>query len=69
MEEELFPTVMLDKTTSFFCPDCIVNQVAWCDECNSAYQRYSPEAPDHGLCPICSELGGKTNGDRSKAKG
>ena len=70
MEEELFPAVMLDKSTKFFCPDCIVDKVAWCNECGSAFEKYSPEAPDTGTCPICSELlGGKVNGDRSAIKG
>lgn len=70
MEEELFPTVMLDKTTKFYCPDCMVDKIAWCDECGSAYEKYSPEAPDTGICPICSEIsGGKLSGNRSKAKG
>lgn len=70
MEEELFPAVMLDKTTKFYCPDCIVDKIAWCDECGSAYEKYSPEAPDTGICPICSEIsGGKLSGNRSKTKG
>ena len=56
MEEELFPVVMLDKTTAFFCPDCLVDHVAWCKECQSAYQKYSPEAPSEGICPLCEDL-------------
>lgn len=56
MEEELFPVVMLDKTTAFFCPDCLVDHVGWCKECQSAYQKYSPEAPSEGICPICQDL-------------
>ena len=56
MEEELFPVVMLDKTTAFFCPDCLVDHVSWCKECQSAYQKYSPEAPSEGICPICQDL-------------
>ena len=55
MEEEMYPVVMLDGSTSFYCTDCLVN-VAWCDECNSAYQKHSPEAPDTGLCVLCKEL-------------
>ena len=58
IEEELIPVVMLDKTTAFYCPDCLVGNVAWCDVCNSAFQKYSPEAPDNGTCPICKELKG-----------
>ena len=68
MEEELFPAVMLDKTTKFFCPDCLVNNVAWCKECGSAFEKYSPEAPNTGMCPICEDLEEKTKNDRSKAK-
>ena len=56
MEEELFPVVMLDKTTAFFCPDCLVDHVGWCKECQSAYQKYSPEAPSEGICPLCEDL-------------
>ena len=68
MEEELFPAVMLDKTTKFFCPDCLVNNVAWCKECGSAFEKYSPEAPNMGICPICEDLEEKTKNDRSKIK-
>ena len=68
MEEELFPAVMLDKTTKFFCPDCLVDNVAWCKECGSAFEKYSPEAPNTGICPICEDLEEKTKNDRPKAK-
>ena len=68
MEEELFPAVMLDKTTKFFCPDCLVDNVAWCRECGSAFEKYSPEAPNTGICPICEDLEEKTKNDRPKAK-
>ena len=68
MEEELFPAVMLDKTTKFFCPDCLVDNVAWCRECGSAFEKYSPEAPNTGICPICEDLEEKIKNDRSKVK-
>ena len=68
MEEELFPAVMLDKTTKFFCPDCLVDNVAWCNDCGSAFEKYSPEAPNTGICPICKDLEEKTKNDRSKVK-
>ena len=68
MEEELFPAVMLDKTTKFFCPDCLVDNVAWCNECGSAFEKYSPEAPNTGICPMCEDLEEKTKNDRSKIK-
>ena len=68
MEEELFPAIMLDKTTRFYCPDCLVDKAAWCDECGSAYERYSPEAPLHGLCPACIDLKEKKNVSTGKNK-
>ena len=68
MEEELFPAVMLDKTTKFFCPDCLVDNVAWCNECGSAFEKYSLEAPSTGICPICEDLEEKIKNDRSKVK-
>ena len=68
MEEELFPAVMLDKTTKFFCPDCLVDNVAWCNECGSAFEKYSLEAPSTGICPICEDLEEKVKNDRSKVK-
>jgi hypothetical protein len=64
LEEEMFPVVMLDKTTEFYCPDCVVDSVAWCNECNSAFQKYSPEAPQTGICPICKELEEKKADDK-----
>ena len=56
MEEELFPVVLQNGSTQFYCPDCLVDLVAWCDECGSAFQKYSNEAPSHGICPKCIEL-------------
>lgn len=60
MEEELFPAVAQDKTTVYYCPDCAA-EMAWCDECGNGYQKYSPEAPMHGLCPFCQEAKEKLN--------
>ena len=53
MEEEMFPAVMIDGGTRYYCPDCLIGSVAWCDECGSAFQKVSPDAPDSGLCPKC----------------
>ena len=55
MEEEMFPVLMQDKTTKFYCPDCIVSNAAWCEKCGSAYQKYAPEEPNTGLCHCCRE--------------
>ena len=53
MEEELFPIVMQDSTTKYCCPECISEEVAWCTNCYSGYEKLSPEAPIAGLCPHC----------------
>jgi hypothetical protein len=68
MEEELFPAVMLDGTTKFYCPDCLVDGVSWCIECGSAFQKHSPEAPNTGTCPKCQELREKKNVANRKNK-
>lgn len=68
MEEELFPAVMLDGTTKFYCPDCLVDGVSWCIECGSAFEKYSPEAPNSGTCPKCQELKEKKNVANRKDK-
>ena len=52
MEEELLPTIMEDKTTGFFCPDCIPNKVEWCPECQNAYENIGI---NKALCSICRE--------------
>lgn len=64
MEEEMFPAVMLDRSTSFYCPDCLVDKVSWCNNCGSAFEKYSPEAPTLGTCPNCVDMKEKeeTNG-------
>lgn len=55
MEEEMFPVVMLDKTTQFYCPDCLVNNVAWCNVCGNAFQKQHTSDPDDGVCIFCKE--------------
>lgn len=55
LEEEMFPAVMQNKTTKFYCSECLTDKVAWCKVCNSAFEKYSPEAPTTGTCPLCIE--------------
>lgn len=65
LEDEMFPTIMIDKSTEFYCADCIVDHVAWCNSCGNTFQKYSPEAPGTGVCPICIELEEKAANDKS----
>ena len=52
MEEELLPTVMEDKTTGFYCPDCIGQKVSWCPSCGNAFENLGTEET---LCIMCRE--------------
>ena len=56
MEEEMFPVVMQDQSTGFFCPDCLSHEAAWCTTCSSAFQKHSPEQGSTGTCPLCSNM-------------
>lgn len=64
MEEEMIPYVKMDKTTGYACSSCI-DQLAWCDVCDNAYQKHSPEAPSTGKCPFCIDKK-ETLGDDTK---
>lgn len=64
MEEEMFPVVMQDESTGFFCPDCLSKEAAWCTTCNSAFQKHSPEQGYVGICPLCSNMKEKNKNDK-----
>jgi hypothetical protein len=64
MEEEMFPVVMQDQSTGFFCPDCLSNEAAWCTTCNSAFEKHSPEQGYVGTCPLCSDMKEKKKNDK-----
>lgn len=54
-EYELFPVKMLDNTTAFFCPDCMVDdKIQWCVECGEAFET---DATHLSKCRDCQ--GGK----------
>lgn len=54
-EYELFPVIGLDKKTKFYCPDCIVGAVEWCDYCGEAYEM-EDLANDNKICKVCAEV-------------
>lgn len=54
-EYELFPVIGLDKKTKFYCPDCVVGAVEWCDYCGEAYEMEDP-ANDNKICKVCAEV-------------
>lgn len=65
-EYELFPVIGVDKKTRFYCPDCIVGNVEWCEYCGEAYEIEDP-AKDTNICKICAEVTcTKTSSSNSK---
>ena len=52
-EYELFPVLGLDGKTKFYCPDCIVGNVEWCDMCGEPFEI--KEHTGKKLCRECEE--------------
>ena len=48
-EYELIPVKCEDGTMKYYCPDCVVGAVEWCEECGKAFEN-----PD-GTTKICKE--------------
>ena len=48
-EEEVFPTRLLSGGLGYFCPDCMVDHVGWCDICTETF-----EIGKDGNSRICS---------------
>jgi hypothetical protein len=51
-EYELFPVIGTDKSVKFYCPDCIVGNVEWCENCGEAFEI---DVPGKKLCKECEE--------------
>lgn len=51
LEEEMIPVISKAGITTFYCPDCVVDNVSWCVECGEAFETDDPEATT--LCPYC----------------
>lgn len=51
-EYELFPVKGADGKTKFYCPDCIVSNVDWCERCGEAYEVTDPTRVS--LCNDCA---------------
>lgn len=54
-EYELFPVKGLDGKRKFYCPDCIVGNVDWCEVCQEAYEITDP-AESKQICKECAEV-------------
>lgn len=53
-EYELFPVKGLDGKRKYYCPDCIVGNVDWCEICQEAYEIADP-ADVKKMCKECAE--------------
>ena len=53
-EYELFPVKGLDGKVKYYCPDCIVGNVDWCEICQEAYEIADP-ADAKKMCKECAE--------------
>lgn len=51
-EYELFPVLGLDGKTKFYCPDCIVGHVEWCEMCGEPFEIGTPGKK---VCKECEE--------------
>ncbi len=55
-EFELIPVKgYRSKKTVYYCPDCMIDHVNWCDNCGNAYEIGDPE-DDIDLCKDCVEV-------------
>ena len=52
-EYELFPVMGIDGKVKYYCPDCIVGNVEWCEECGEAFEIASPTTTK--LCKECEK--------------
>lgn len=53
LDYELFPVKNNTNGVSFYCSDCIVNNVKWCVCCKEPYET---SASQDGLCKDCEEM-------------
>lgn len=49
LEYEVIPVVRENGKTVYYCPDCCVDYVEWCEECGEAFE----ETTDMHVCPEC----------------
>ena len=54
-EYELFLVKGIDGKNVYYCPDCIVDKVEWCEHCGNPYEIWDTEE-DIGYCKDCLEI-------------
>lgn len=55
-EYDVLPVIDEDGRKEYYCPDCCVDNLQWCDECNRGYKMNSVQeegkSAEH-ICPSC----------------
>lgn len=49
---DLFPVKLLNGKTEYYCIDCAMDNVEWCEKCGSAFE-IDPKNPKEKLCEEC----------------
>lgn len=52
-EYELIPVRGIDGRPKYYCPDCVVDNVGWCDYCGEAFEISDPAQSK--ICKSCAE--------------
>ena len=52
-EYEIFPAKGVNGKTKYFCPDCVVGNVEWCEYCGEAFEVHDPANITY--CKDCME--------------
>ena len=52
LQEEVIPVRNRNGGTVFYCPDCIVDNVEWCAECENPFEKTSKD-DTNTLCEDC----------------
>lgn len=53
-EYELIPVKGVNGHMKYYCPDCVVGNVGWCDICNEAFELEDPSTKTN-MCKECAE--------------
>lgn len=65
-EYELFPVKGIDNKMKYYCPDCMVGRIEWCEYCGEAFE-IDASNPANKICNDCAEeLCTKTSNSNSK---
>lgn len=66
-EYELFPTKGRNGIVKYYCTDCVVGNVDWCDVCGEPYEVFE-SAANQKLCKDCKDAAEAKNGIRENSR-